>query len=659
MSRFLAVAAGSLAAALAGCATVGPAPPTPYRLAMLDAPAIARECDAGIARARAAIDAMAAKPAPEGMLDEWNRMFIDMDAASNYVGLFAAVHPDKAIRAAAEACEQKFVALNTELNQNERLFARLKAFRPADASQAKLRRDLLHGFEDSGVALPPDKRARAKALVERIEEERVAFERNVRDDPTKVAFTPAEMEGLPEAYLKARKPDASGNYVLGLDYPSYGPFMSNAKSGAARERYYRARSRQGGEKNLEHLHRQFVLRQELAALHGLPSYAHYSLRRKMAATPEAVNRFLGEVRAAVQRGEKEELDVLRLAKAQELGTDPAATTVHPWDTSYYSEKVRRARYDVNQEEMRAYFPADKSVLFALRLAERLYGVAFREGKADAWHPDVRYFEMRDAASGRYIANLYVDLFPRDGKRPGAFAGAMRTASRLEGTTTTAVLVANFERRGFTPRELAVLLHELGHALNAMLSEVDHAPQVWSTVKWDFVEAPSQMFEEWARREQTLAVFAEVCAECPRLSAAEVKRLEEARRFGQASIYGRQWLLAAFDMELSMRPRAPLEAWRALESTTPLGHVEGTLFPSSFRHIAGGYAAGYYGYMWSQVIARDLLTPFGNDLLDPKVGARYRDTILGAGVRAEEADMVRAFLGRDPTPDAFFAEITGK
>jgi thimet oligopeptidase len=321
--------------------------------------------------------------------------------------------------------------------------------------------------------------------------------------------------------------------------------------------------------------------------------------------------------------------------------------------------VRRARYDVNQEEMRAYFPADKSVLFALRLAERLYGVSFREGKADAWHPDVRYFEMRDAGSGRYMANLYVDLFPRDGKRPGAFAGAMRTASRLEGTTTTAVLVANFERRGFTPRELAVLLHELGHALNAMLTEVDHAPQLWSTVKWDFVEAPSQMFEEWARREQTLAVFAEVCPECPRLSSAEVKRLEEARRFGQASVYGRQWLLAAFDMELSMRPRAPLDAWRALESTTPLGHVEGTMFPSSFRHIAGGYAAGYYGYMWSQVIARDLLTPFGNDLLDPKVGARYRDTILGAGVRTEEADMVRAFLGRDPTPDAFFAEITGK
>ena len=661
MRRALGVVGAALAAALAGCAAIGPQAPQaqPYRLAMTDAAGMTRECDAGIARARAAIAAMGARTAPEGILDEWNRLFIDMDAVNNYAGLHAAVHPDKAMRAAAEACEQRFVSLNAELNQDERIFARLAAFRPADPRQAKLRRDLMQGFEDSGVALAPAQRARAKALFEEIEAHRVAFERNVRDDPTRVVMTPAEMEGVPEAYLKARKRDAQGHYVLGLDYPTYGPFMANARSEAARERYYRARFRQGGEKNLQHLHEQFLLRQELAALYGLPSFAHYGLRRKMAQTPEAVMRFLGQVRAAVQPAERAELEALRALKAQETGADPATTKLYPWDTSYYAERLRRARYDVDQEKLRAYFPPGPSVAWALRLPERLYGVKFSEAKAEAWHPDVRYFEMRDAGSGRYMANLYVDLFPREGKRPGAFAGAMRTGSRLAGTTTTAVLVANFERQGFNQRELEVLLHELGHALNAMLSEVDYAPQMWSTVKWDFVEAPSQMFEEWARREQTLAVFAEVCPECPRLSPAEVRRLEEARRFGQATGYGRQWLLAAFDMEMSLRPRPPMEAWKALESTTPLGHVEGTLFPSSFRHISSGYAAGYYGYMWSRVIARDLLTPFGGDLLDPAVGARYRAAILGAGVQAEESEMVRAFLGRDPSPDAFFAEITGR
>ena len=626
---------------------------------MYDAAGVERVCEAGIARARRSIEAMAARKGPAGILDEWNRLFIEIDDASNVPSLYATLHPDKDVRAAAEDCEQKFTSLNTELNQNEKIFSRLQAFKVANAKQAKLRRDLMHGFEDSGATLPPDKRARAKELLDQIEEQRVAFERNVRDDPTKVTFTPAEMQGLPEAYLKARKPDEAGNYVLGLDQPSYGPFMQNARSEAARERYFRARNQQGGRGNLEIMQRLFTLRQELAGLYGLPTFAHYGVRRKMAAKPENVSRFLAEVKAAITPAQKRELEELRAAKAREQGTALEATRLNQWDTAYFSEMVRRARFDIDQEKLRAYFPSDKSVDFALLLAERLYGVKFREGKAPTWHSEVRYFEMHDGKSGRYMANLYVDLFPRDGKRPGAFAGAVRTPSKLAARTPTGVLVANFNRVGLNQRELETLLHELGHALNATLSNTDYAAQGLSTIKWDFVEAPSQMFEEWARSKQTLALFKEVCAQCPQLSDDEIRRLEEARRFGEANGYAYQWLLASFDMEMSARPRAPLEAWKELESATPLGHVEGTTFPTAFRHLASGYAAGYYGYMWSRVIARDLLTAFNGNLLDAKVGARYRDAILGAGAESEEADMVRKFLGREPSSKPFFAEITGQ
>ena len=184
----------------------------------------------------------------------------------------------------------------------------------------------------------------------------------------------------PEAYLKARKPDGNGNYVLGLDQPSYSPFMQNAKSGAARERYYMARNQQGSARNLEILNEEFVLRRELAALYGQPTFADYVTRRRMAGSAAAVNRFLNEVRAAVEPVEKRELEVLRAEKAKEMGTDLAATTLRNWDTSYYGEKVRRARYDIDQEKLRAYFPSDKSVDFCLLLAQRLYGVTFKEGK---------------------------------------------------------------------------------------------------------------------------------------------------------------------------------------------------------------------------------------------------------------------------------------
>jgi thimet oligopeptidase len=635
------------------------ASPDATLVTMYDAPGLTQACEKGLAEVRKAIGAMASRSGAGDILGEWNRLFILTEDVSNVPSLYATLHPDKDVRAAAEACEQKFSALNTELNQNEKVFARLKAYVPANPRQAKLRRDLMQGFEDSGAALPPDKRARAKQILDKIDELRIAFERNVRDDPTKVTFTPAEVEGMPEAYLKARKTDGNGNYVLGLDQPSYSPFMQNARSGAARERYFRARNHQGGARNLEILNEEFVLRQELAALYGVPTFADYVTRRRMAGSAAAVNRFLTEVRAAVEPVEKRELELLRAEKAKETGTDLAATRLRPWDTSYYAEKVRRARYDIDQERLRAYFPSDKSVDFVLLLAQRLYGVKFTEGKVPVWHPTVRYFEMFDAASGKYLANFYLDLFPREGKRPGAFAAPLRSASKLTGRTASAALVANLDSKGLNQRELETLLHEFGHELNMVLSNPDYAPQVLSTVKWDFVEAPSQMFEEWARREQSLALFHEVCAECPRLTSDEIRRLEEARRFGQAMGYARQWLLAAFDMELSTRPRPPLEAWKALESTTPLGYVEGTMFPSSFRHIASGYAAGYYGYMWSRVIARDLLSAYDGNLLDPKVGARYRAAILGAGVENEEAEMVRKFLGREPSSKPFFAEITGQ
>lgn len=626
---------------------------------MYDAAGVERVCEAGLARARKSIEAMAARKGPAGILDEWNRLFIEIEDASNVPSLYATLHPDKEVRAAGEACDQKFTSLNTELNQNEKIFARLRSFKPKNARQVKLRKDLLHGFEDSGVSLPPDKRARAKEIFEKIEEHRLAFERNVRDDATKVTFTPPEMEGLPEAYLKARKPDEAGNYVLGLDEPSYRTFVRNAKSETARERYYRARTQQGGAKNLEHMHQLFILRQELAGLYGLPTFADYGLRRKMAAKPETVSRFLADVKAAVTPVEKRELEELRAEKAKEQGTDLTSIRLQNWDVGYFSQKLKRARYDVDQEKLRAYFPSDKSVDFVLLLAQRLYGVTFKESTVPAWHPDVRYFEMRDGKSGRYRANMHLDLFPRDGKRPGAYAAPLRSASRLTGRTPSAALVTNFNRQGLNQEELETLLHEFGHVLNFLLSNADFAPQSFSTVKWDFVEAPSQMFEEWARREQTLALFKEVCPQCPQLSSEEVRRLEEARRFGQAMGYGGQWLLAAFDMEMSTRPRAPLDAWKELEAATPLGHVEGTMFPAAFGHLAGGYAAGYYGYMWSRVIARDLLTAFNGNLLDARVGARYRDAILGAGNEHEEADMVRKFLGREPSSKPFFDLIAGK
>ena len=652
-SLALAAAGSALAAAPKAAAPARPLVPS------YDAAAVTARCDAGLAKARDAAKALAARRGGAGFTAEWNRLQILIEDTVNPIYLVGSVHPDKAVRDAADPCLQKFTAFSTELFQDERLFARAKAVKPVSAAERKLRKDLLEAFEDTGVALPADKRARAKAIFDRLEQLRQDYDRSVREDPTKVTLAPSEVDGMPEAWVKAQKKDDKGNFVVGLDYPAYVPFMANAKSGAARERYYRAKLNEGGAANLERLDEIFRLRQELAGLYGLPDFASYVLRRRMVATPKTVNDFLATVKRSVEDLEKKEVEELRLEKAKDLGTPPATTVIARWDVPYYQEKVRRTRFAVDQEALRKYFPTDKSVAFALAISETLYGVKFREVKVEAWHPDVRYYDVLDGKTGAFVSGFYLDLFPREGKYGHAAAFPVRGVSTLARRTPLSVLVTNFDRNGLDHNELETLLHEFGHVLHGVLSKTAFVSHAGTSTSQDFVEAPSQMFEEWARREGALALFAKVCPECPRLSRQQVASLEAARRYGQGIRYARQWIYAAFDMSLSQKPQSSLEAWKRLESATPLGFVEGTMFPASFSHIASSYAAGYYGYMWSEVLALDMLSAFGANLLDPKVGARYRDTILTQGGQREPADMFRAFMGREPSSEAFFAEITGR
>jgi thimet oligopeptidase len=509
------------------------------------------------------------------------------------------------------------------------------------------------------VALPPAKRARAKEIFDKLESLRQDFDRAIRDDKTTVMFTQAEVEGMPESYLRAHKPDAQGNYILKLDYPSYFPFLQNAKSSDARKRYYVAKLNEGGQPNLDRMYEIFKLRQELAGLYGLPSFADYALRRKMVGNPQTVFKFLDDVKGAVTDLEKKEIEEIRAEKAKDLGTPVADTKVARWDVSYYQERIRRARYDIDQEKLRKYFPTDKAVDYTLLVAQRLYGVKFREVKVPTWHPDVRYFDVLDAKTGKFMSGFYLDLFPREGKFNHAAAFPIRGVSTRARRTPLAALVTNFNREGLDHDELETLMHEFGHVMHNVLSKVEYNPKAGTSVKGDFVEAPSQMFEEWARREQPLELFRKVCPDCPHLTKEEIEQLEAARRYGQGIRYARQWLYAAYDMALSTDPKAPLAVWKGLESATPLGYVEGTSFPSSFSHIANNYAAGYYGYMWSEVIALDMLSPFKKNMLDPAVGARYRNAILSQGGQVEEMSQVKSFLGRAPSNEAFFQEITGK
>ena len=644
------------------CASVSANTTRPV-VTVMDASQINATCDAALARASATIKKLEAKKGDNGFLKSWNDLQIDLENTGNPLGLLASVHTDKAARDASDACVLKLTSLGTDLFQNEKLYKRLSAVAPKNAVDAKLKKDLSEGFEDTGVTLPLDKRARAKAIFEKLEELRQAFDRNVRDDKTRVTFSAEELKGLPADYLSSRKLDDKGGLTLTMEYPDYNPFIQSATNEAARERYFRAFSSRGGTTNLTLLDEIATLRRELAGLYGLKSYADYSLRRKMVENAPTVTKFLAEVKTAVADAEKREIAELTELKAKDTNKPLAETKINKWDLSFYQEKIKQNRYKIDQEALRKYFPTDASVAYTLLVSEKLYGVKFKEVKLppqNTWHKDVRYFDVTDAKTGKFISGFYLDLFPREGKYGHAAAFPIRGVSTLANRTPSTALVTNFNRVGLNHDELETMMHEFGHVLHGVLSKTTYNSQAGTNTLIDFVEAPSQMFEEWARREEALKLFATVCKDCPTLDSDMIKRLDEARRYGRGLRYARQHLFAEFDMALAGEKAEPaIVVWKRLENATPLGHVEGTMFPAAFSHIAGGYAAGYYGYMWSEVIALDMLSAFKGNMMDAATGARYRETILSNGGQVAPKELVKKFLGREPNSKAFFDELAGK
>jgi thimet oligopeptidase len=295
----------------------------------------------------------------------------------------------------------------------------------------------------------------------------------------------------------------------------------------------------------------------------------------------------------------------------------------------------------------------------LDISERLYGVRFERAEVPLWNEDVLYLDVIDAEAGTRIGGIYLDLYPRDGKYKHAAAWPVRGVSRRLGRKPISVLVTNCNRLGLTHDEVETLLHEFGHVLHGVLSDTWYSAHAGTNVQRDFVEAPSQMYEEWASRMESLSLLRAHCDDCPRLDESLVSRLKQAKKFGAGIDYGRQLLYASFDMALcGESPEPALEVWSRMEGATPLGHEEGTQFPGTFEHIASGYAAGYYGYMWAKVIALDLISAFGADLMSGATGRRFRESILSRGSEEPASALVERFLGRPVASEAFFGHIRG-
>ena len=622
------------------------------------------QCDRGLADAATAVEALKAG----GTSGDIKRTLREFDALGGIIqdvasiaGLMMSTSPDPNVRTEASNCSKKWNAYWTALYQDSGLFAKLPT-QGGDAVDQKYSNDLRRRFESAGVQLDAAKQERVRKIRKEMNDLSLEFERTLRDNSGKVAFTPDEVRGVPAQVLEKAGRDDQGRYLLGFSYPEYIPFMDFADSDEAKKRYYIAFTNRGGARNVDILAELAVLRDQLAKVMGYTTYASMVTQDRMAANPQAVTAFLENVRKAAEPREAKELEEIKdFMKAQ-----GAKETLSRWNIAYWQAKLRQSRYQINQEEVRAFFPTQASIEFSLEIASELYGVAFNRTKLPIWHESVTVWEVRRKgamATDEPLALIYLDLFPRPGKFTHAAAFPTRGVSRVLGRKPISVMVANFNDKGLSYSELKTLLHEFGHILHGVLSDTRYLGHAGTSVERDFVEAPSQMFEAWGQSEQTLRRLSERCKpSCPTITAELVQRLEASRRFGQGIGYSRQRLLASFDMALhdikpGVKPDA-LEVWKQLQGKTPLGYDEGTLFPSAFGHLAGGYAVGYYGYLWAEVIAIDMRSAFGDNLMNTAVSSRYRDTILSRGSERSAREMVRDFLGREPSTAAFFSELNG-
>ncbi|RQP23712.1 M3 family metallopeptidase [Piscinibacter terrae] len=647
--------------ALVATAAVGlAAHAAPYTMPVYaNAADVNADCDRMMADLTAGQQKIEAMPDTSGvaLLKELDAMYRRYEDSDGPMSLLTAVHPDKAIRDATEACDLRYQAFNAKFQQSAKVYALLKQVQPADDIDRRFLTDTLNAFEDAGAGLSPEKQKRAEEINNEINRLSQEFERRVREDKTQEAFTEAELKGVPADAWKTAKRDEQGRYLLGMAYPVSGPVIERAVNPRTRERMWRAFSSRAGAENIKTLSQLVALRREYASLFGFQSYPDFATRRRMAQNEATVQKFLGTVKDAVQARERADIEVLRSFKAKDTKQKLADTKIERWDSSYYTEKARKAKFAVDEEQFRPYFPSDASVKFVFRLATRLFGVDFVPVKETLWHPDAQAFEVVDLATRQPIATFYVDLYPREDKFSHAAMWGFRNPSTLVNRLPAGGLVANLNRQGLTIGELETLLHEFGHGLHQVLSHTRYGSQGGTNVLLDFVEAPSQMLEDWVYDAKTLALFQEVCKTCKPVPAALLQRADKAHHFAKGIRVSRQHLYASYDLALYGRDaRDPLALWAAMEGDTPLGHVDGTMLPASFGHLASGYAAGYYSYMWSLVVAEDLRTAFEGKRLSPEVGKRYRDTVLANGGQVAPQDLVKQFLGRPTDSRAFFKSL---
>lgn len=607
----------------------------------------------------------------ENTIMGYERAFDNYGNALGMSGFLSYVSTDKQFRDAANDLQMQISQYMVDVATRRDVYKAIREYTDTnprlDPVQAKLVKEMLIGFKNSGMDLNDADLEKFKALNKEQAEYIIKFDKNIQEYKDPLAVTKEQLQGLGEDYIQKLSKTDDGKYLVTLDYPDYVPFMQNADDEQARKELEFKFNRRGGQENVELLEKTLTLRREIARLLGYKNHAELRLEDRMAKTPKTVMAFLKDLQKKLKPlGKQEDKEMIAYKNSK---TGKNSRTLYSWESGYWSNKFRKENLELDSEKIKEYFPSQVVIDGMLDLFGGVFGITFEPVDIPVWHPDVKAFKIKDKASGELVAYFYMDLYPREGKyKHAACFGLVEGEEKQDGTYQIpfVAIVANLNKpSGDTPSllkhsEVETLFHEFGHVLHNALTKAKYSAFSGTSVSWDFVEAPSQMLERWAWDPQVLKKISKHYKTGEALPDDLIKRMIAAKNFGAGGMYLRQDFFAQYDMTLHTADTTPDTTKLYFELTKKIRGLpltKGTIPQASFGHIMGGYDAGYYGYLWSEVIAEDFFGEFKkNGIFNPETGLKFRREILEKGGTLDEEKMVENFLGRPADNKPFLKSI---
>lgn len=638
--------------------------------------------DAVVREAEAALAALAGRAPAELTLANtfvaYDAITGDVDTFSGQMLTIAETNPDQAMRDAAREINTQLSAWMIALDYREDIYRALQAFaatRPKlEAQEQRLVDFVLRDYRRAGLALPPEERKAVEQLRKELSALEQDFASNINRATAALDFTAEELAGVPESLLKSpgvAQPDGKYRVMANITWHAIA-LAENARSAETRRRFYFARNQLAREANVPVLTKLVALRADIARRLGYATWADYRTETRMAATGAAAVKFEEDLVAGLQPKFAAEVETMRQLKAAQIG-EPAAK-LEAWDITYYMNQLKKERYAVDVEQLRAFFPYQATLEGMFRIYQRIFGLKFTAVEPPfAWTPGLQLYVVADAASGAPMGAFYLDMFPREGKYSHfacfpQLTGRVRPDGRYE--LPVAALVCNFPPPAadqpslLSHGDVETLFHEFGHVMHAMLGRSRFQRQAAFSVPRDFVEAPSQMLESWVWDKAVLDTFAADYRDpAKKIPPETIAAMTRAREAMEGYLNRRQLALGLIDLTLhttraDAQPVDVVALSNAVLARVTVAPPADTALAAYFPHLAS-YDAGYYGYLWAKVMAIDMASEFRRapgGFLDERVGRRLRDEVYARGDTRDVAESVEKFLGRPRSMKPFLEYV---